>query len=813
MKFSLKFILILLVVSGLVSGWFIVGSSHVADAEDAVFGWAKQIGGTDNDTANSVAVDVDGNVYISGTFKGTVDFDPGPGTANIAAVGTTDSFILKLNSAGEYQWVKQIGGVGATVNAYLKLDNLENLILAGSFSGTVDFDPGVATANLTSAGGTDVFIAKLDSDGNLIWSKKVGGTGNDSSFSHFNLGIDSSDSILVSGYFRNTVDFDPGPGTANLSSVGSDHMFVLKLDTDGDYVWAKAFGDTSDDLAPLLVLDDLDNIYLSTTFNLSGDFDPGPEVVTITAASNSDAFILKLDSNGDYVWAQVIHSTGSGIGSVRSILIDSLDRLLIVGDLSADSVTDFDPSESEANLTPNWFIENASYLARYDGDGNYLDSMLMPGGYSETAWVDEQDNIYFAAIHQVEIDIDPGAGIELVSPIGSFDNFIIKLNPDREFIWGKQFGGTGFDLVRGSMMVHEQSLFALFYTQSSDMDLDPSDNEALFATRGGSDALLLKLSLVDEPSVSTGSATQVTKNSALLMGSVVDTGNLEITDRGFEYGPTDSYGTQVGQAGTFGSGDFSYEVASLSCGTTYHYRAFATNSQGTSYGSDQTFATAGCPRSGSSAGGNSGGGAPPASPPTPSVPSPVPAGAHSVGTNVEIGGTVYRIMPNGYKAAYTSAGAFTSYKFNSWGSVVPANAVDMSLPTSSAFIPPRNGSLINDNGTVYLITDGQRVGFANEQAFLGLGYSFDYVYAGDTSFLSTLAPITNANQQHPNGTLINDNGTIYIMHKGGRAGFPSLAVLDSWGYWLEDVVPANDHDRQSPLVTTVHTRSAGELNF
>lgn len=211
---------------------------------------------------------------------------------------------------------------------------------------------------------------------------------------------------------------------------------------------------------------------------------------------------------------------------------------------------------------------------------------------------------------------------------------------------------------------------------------------------------------------------------------------------------------------------------------------------------------------------------------------PVPPGfgtPHSEGTNV-LGsdGTVYRIVGSGLaesRSPYTSAGAFLSYKFNSWATTVGANTADLILPittytptgsteTTVAYIPPRSGALINDHGTVYLITGGGRAGFTTEAVFKGLGFSFSNVYPGDTSFIGlNYEPINSINLKHHDGVLINDNGTLYVMRNGFRVGFPSMQVLDSWGYWVTDAVPANSYDRAAQQSGVVQTRMVNQLNL
>ncbi len=208
------------------------------------------------------------------------------------------------------------------------------------------------------------------------------------------------------------------------------------------------------------------------------------------------------------------------------------------------------------------------------------------------------------------------------------------------------------------------------------------------------------------------------------------------------------------------------------------------------------------------------------------TPSTVDTGVqHSIGTNVlGTDGTVYRIVEGNYRSPYTSAGAFTSYKFNTWVTTVTANAKDMKLPlstytpngastTATYFIPPRNGALINDKGTVYIITGGLRAGFASESAFKGLGYSYSNVYPGDTSFMVSMDPIKSASQKHPNGTLINDKGTIYVMQNGYRVGFPNMDILESWGYWVTDAVPANAYDTAAEVSGSMTTRLSNQMSI
>jgi hypothetical protein len=192
--------------------------------------------------------------------------------------------------------------------------------------------------------------------------------------------------------------------------------------------------------------------------------------------------------------------------------------------------------------------------------------------------------------------------------------------------------------------------------------------------------------------------------------------------------------------------------------------------------------------------------------------------------NVVFNGTVY-LVNNINRQPYTSAGAFLSYSFNKWIDVVPATSADLSLPLSSYTLPgssspvifyvqPRNGSLINDHGTVFIITNGQRQGFSSAKVFIDLGYSFANVIPGDTSFMTTISPINNTQQSHPAGSVINDRGTLYYMQSNGsRVGIPSMEIFYSWGLKLNEVVKANYYDKVTPTGSALQYRMTNQFGL
>lgn len=193
------------------------------------------------------------------------------------------------------------------------------------------------------------------------------------------------------------------------------------------------------------------------------------------------------------------------------------------------------------------------------------------------------------------------------------------------------------------------------------------------------------------------------------------------------------------------------------------------------------------------------------------------AAPHAAGTNVNYNGTVWMIMPDGTRRAYTSAGAFLSYGFNSWSTVVEANADDLALPAGS-FIPPQDGKVIcsdrgADKGTCYLISGGMKYGFTSAAVFTGRGFSFARSTNGDVSWMASGPTLINdTTAANLPGVLVNNNGTVQLRGASGNLGIPDVATFSSWGYSFADVVPANAADKAMTQSGVMAMRTPGQLS-
>ena len=315
------------------------------------FIWAKaMVEGEGVSRAHSIALDNFGNIYITGTFRGAPDFDPGIGTFNLTSVGSSGIFVVKLNNSGNFIWAKAMVDVIAAHS--IVLDNFGNIYMTGTFNGAPDFDPGLDTFNLTSVGGLDCFVSKLDSSGNFVWAKAMGGGQDEQGKS---ITVDSAGNVYTTGYFGDhnsiaTADFDPGLGIYNLTSAGYNDVFVSKLDAFGNFVWAKGIGGAATDFGREIKIDSYGNIFIIGAYSKLTDFDPGASVFNLANSGKYDSFILKLTALGDFVWAKSTGGTGDDHG--ETIFLNSWGTIYTAG--KVEGTVDFDPGAGVVNLTPDW---------------------------------------------------------------------------------------------------------------------------------------------------------------------------------------------------------------------------------------------------------------------------------------------------------------------------------------------------------------------------------------------------------------------------------------------------------------------------
>ena len=202
--------------------------THNSMAQGVSFSWVKSFHGTNQEVGKAVTSDAQGNVYSTGYFLGTVDFDPGVGVYPMSSNGQQDIFISKLDGNGNFVWAKHIGGAGNDMCNAITLDMAGNIYLTGFFRNTVDFNPGAGTAylNTYASASQDIFICKLDTSGNFLWAKSFGGSGYYDSIGNmypavsvaYGIQTDELGYVYCAGSFLGSIDFNPDAGINNLVS-------------------------------------------------------------------------------------------------------------------------------------------------------------------------------------------------------------------------------------------------------------------------------------------------------------------------------------------------------------------------------------------------------------------------------------------------------------------------------------------------------------------------------------------------------------------------------------------------------------------
>lgn len=457
---------------------FLFFISRLSFAQSPSFKWAGRIGGVNSTIPADIATDLSGNVITVGYLglPAISDFDPGPGTYFIPAPGSQNMYISKLDAAGAFVWAKAIGGQGMNEITGITTDSARNIYIAGGFSNSADFDPGTGTMSMNSNGGsTDIFVAKLDSNANLLWVKAIGGSGTDQATA---LAVDASGDVYVTGNFTGSVDFDPGLATYSLFGYNSD-AFVLKLSTGGAFVWAKNFGGNLYDDASDIAVDASSNTFVTGRFSGFGVFGN----YTMAAMGTRDVFVSKLDNAGNVLWAKQI---GGNLDSplVYSLALDKADNVFIAGKYF--NKVDLDPNSGTSFINAINYTCGNYFVAKLASGGGYVwgTSYVLPPVTCESNMdlaTDTNGNLYATGIF-TNGDFDPGpATLNILSkglPLGiyDYDIFITRLNANGSLGWVRTLGS----MQRGDQgLAIAVDLSGNVYTTGTfadTVDMDPGSN-------------------------------------------------------------------------------------------------------------------------------------------------------------------------------------------------------------------------------------------------------------------------------------------------------------------------------------------------
>ncbi|HEU5154819.1 MAG TPA: PKD domain-containing protein [Gemmatimonadales bacterium] len=381
--------------------------------------WSMRLGGStlsDSVIVNAVAADGSGNVFIAGQLEGRVNV----GSAALTSSGDRDVLIAKYSSSGAYQWSKRFGSTGSDIGYGIGVDSSGNIVVIGQFAGTVDFGGG----GLTSAGGTDIFLAKYSSSGAHLWSKRFGGTGNEVGYG---VAVAGNGDMALTGYFgyfgNATTDFGGGP----LTSAGGPDIFVAKFSASGVHAWSKAMGGTGQDTGLSVGMDSGGNVVVTGYFQNAVNFGGG----SLTSAGGTDIFLTKYSASGAHVWSKRFGGASDDRGN--GVAVAGTGEVVLTGYFNATA--DFGGGARVSSGGTDIF------LAKYSSTGTYTWSKVFGTsyGYGDLARgvaLDTSGNI--ALTGSILGPVDFGGGP--LAETGSYDIFAAKFSASGAHMWSKRFG-------------------------------------------------------------------------------------------------------------------------------------------------------------------------------------------------------------------------------------------------------------------------------------------------------------------------------------------------------------------------------------
>ena len=396
-----------------------------AGSDPGAFQWSRNFINTSNASGQAVAYDSrTGNVIIAGSFTGTVNF----GNGSVTSSGSNDIYVAAYSLSGTYQWAKRFGNGWPSYAYSVAVDSNSNVFVTGAFQGTVDFGNGFI---LTSAGLSDIFIAKLSSSGATSWAKRVGSSSDDYGYG---IAVDGTGDVLCTGFFQGTVDFGNG---IPLTSTGMD-TFVAKFSgNDGSYRWAVNYLSNSTDIGYGIATDTNGDVFVTGAFMNLIRFGSS----TLSSAGGYDIFLLKLTgTNGTFIWAKRFGGTSHDLG--YSIAVQSSGDVVITGSF-AGTVDFGGGSITCANSNGEVF------LAKYTGlNGSHLwsrgfSSSSNSAGYGVAA--DKYTNdIVMTGTAVGTVDFG-GGPVTIASPSIFMVKYSYAGTYVMSYLWSKHFGALAYN--------------------------------------------------------------------------------------------------------------------------------------------------------------------------------------------------------------------------------------------------------------------------------------------------------------------------------------------------------------------------------
>ena len=472
------------------------------------FDWATQFGGVAEEIVLSMDVDPSGNIYSTGYFFGSITFDEITFTSN----GYGDGFISKIDENGALLWAKQIGQppVGdfeeynSTIAKAISIDNSGNIIVAGYFQEAMDADPGEDDYLLTSDSDYEMFILKLDQNGEFVWATSVG-SDLDSYEEITSVDTDASGNIYVAGNFREPIEIFGPAGTNVITSAGQSDFFVMKFSSDGSYNWMKSFGGPDIDLVQSMEVTDNGYMYLTGQFRETAIFKPGflgSDPITLEVSGfNRGIYALELDALGEFSKViKVGECTENSIAMGLALDINTEQKMVYITGVYGGIMTLNEDTELEFTLDSD--NQNEAFIAKVDFVSDKVEWAKEIDGGSDPVFgysvdTDSESDVYVTGYYSQTISVGDFTLTKLTT--NAQENYLVKLDPSGNFTGAYQFGGVNaVDTQKLKIDDSDNIILAGSFESTVDLNPQPSDDDVnLFTSMGFRDSYILKLNPED----------------------------------------------------------------------------------------------------------------------------------------------------------------------------------------------------------------------------------------------------------------------------------------------------------------------------
>lgn len=379
---------------------------------------AVQFGADISDQPRAMAALPDGDILVTGYFLNSIGVGK---SRSLQASGGADIFLIRLNKAGEEVWSRRFGGSFADSGTALAIAPDGDILLAGNFQDTISYAHAGETKQISSSGGRDAFVFRLDSDGTIKWAESFGGKGRDEA-SRVAVGVNGT--VYVAGTFESTALV--AQKTGKMTALNDADAFLIAFGADGAMLWSRQVAGSNREYVSGLAIDAKGDLYVSGNF--SGDLQPHSGA-TLSSAGGTDIFLLKFAANGDSLWQRRVG--GPDVDESFDLAITADQALLLSGHFQGS--LDLQIAGQAVELKSHGKGNPDGFVLTIDAAGEFRQAVTAAGDGVETVFAVtalQSGGIATAGFFNREVLMEY-EGLRKLQKRGKTDVFLVRVSNSR----------------------------------------------------------------------------------------------------------------------------------------------------------------------------------------------------------------------------------------------------------------------------------------------------------------------------------------------------------------------------------------------